>query len=900
MTSPPPANCVSLACPADQVIWTCGTNAVASYTVTATNACGGAANLLCLPPPGTVLPAGTNLVQCTAYDGLGACANCTFKIIVRRDTNAPVLLGPGPITEYVCGGGLSGPVNFTVLATDDSGAALTVICTNQFGLPVASGQAFPLGTNTVTCFTADACGRTTQCSFTVTVVNQLVPFNFSAGRRNSGQGWSFLDVFQGWVREPATPGACLNAAFPTPPVPWKHFDDSRSDQWFAQDFPSLPAGLASARLDAVMRPYPSLYFGVFFQGQPTAEDDVIKLRHLTCAPGGGFAWGQEIRQLPGSGGVWSLDPLWRTISLDLANLPPGFPGNTNNLLPLLNTPGQRRLDVLVQDDTTVDYLQLSGTFCPSEPFIGGVPAVLGPGVSLLRVPDAAAALRLAAPATGEVTLATFPLNGASGLALRCAGWGTGDLNNDGATDPVDAFSTVRAPGVCFNGRCLDYAVTFTPDGQVEVTFTPDGHPGTNAKVVMSFRDAAGQPITSVTNSLSLAFTKIKYEYKARPMTNGGCFDLWAGPGLIVHQPMPASGANEWLLLSLQAGCGFVLSNGPSGQTGAAVDMFLQIDDALAVVPPRPVLKEFQLTTRGLDGATLATLDPVLPALVNPRAAPLTTGRRQYKPLMTRKRIDKSTPLLLPHPGGWNLTGLAATSSVSLRFAGLISSLVGPCIRVNHDEMTASMVSQYRGSIAGVPDQVLDTCAVRLIHNSPTGGDGLRLEPDFSALGASTFRVQIYDAENVLLHDRPGQTGDAGSATAWPFSWGRLGGTVRSRLFGWETPVRYALGTQLFTNVATVLILAEEGPTAPLINGLSGLDLHTVGIRLLDFGSVQTDIGAQREIRVVTDGAAPRVTWSPVGGQLEVSTNLVQWTGTTNASGQPLNGPAPARYFRVRE
>ena len=48
------------------------------------------------------------------------------------------------------------------------------------------------------------------------------------------------------------------------------------------------------------------------------------------------------------------------ITLDLANLPPG-PGDATNLLPGLAAHGF--LDVLVQDDTAVDYVSLDVAYC---------------------------------------------------------------------------------------------------------------------------------------------------------------------------------------------------------------------------------------------------------------------------------------------------------------------------------------------------------------------------------------------------------------------------------------------------------------------------------------------------------------------------------------------------------
>jgi hypothetical protein len=79
-----------------------------------------------------------------------------------------VITCPGNITVNAAAGGCTSNVTFTVTATDNCGSASVV------SVP-ASGFAFPLGTTTVNSTADDGHGNTSQCSFTVTVVDNQPP-----------------------------------------------------------------------------------------------------------------------------------------------------------------------------------------------------------------------------------------------------------------------------------------------------------------------------------------------------------------------------------------------------------------------------------------------------------------------------------------------------------------------------------------------------------------------------------------------------------------------------------------------------------------------------------------------------------------------------------------------------
>jgi hypothetical protein len=71
-----------ISCPEDIFVG-CGPNmgVPVTFTVTATNLAGQPAVVVCSPPSGSLFPVGTNVVSCTAFDGLGNETNCAFHVI---------------------------------------------------------------------------------------------------------------------------------------------------------------------------------------------------------------------------------------------------------------------------------------------------------------------------------------------------------------------------------------------------------------------------------------------------------------------------------------------------------------------------------------------------------------------------------------------------------------------------------------------------------------------------------------------------------------------------------------------------------------------------------------------------------------------------------------------------
>jgi uncharacterized repeat protein (TIGR01451 family) len=131
-----------------------------TFTVTATDNCPGP-TVTCNPLSGSTFPKGTNTVNCTATDGGGNTASCSFKIVVL-DTDPPLLTCPDITFASDAGQCSKTNVTYSLMATDLC-SSVTVVCTPP------SGSTFLAGTNMVNCTAADTNGNTANCSFKVVI-----------------------------------------------------------------------------------------------------------------------------------------------------------------------------------------------------------------------------------------------------------------------------------------------------------------------------------------------------------------------------------------------------------------------------------------------------------------------------------------------------------------------------------------------------------------------------------------------------------------------------------------------------------------------------------------------------------------------------------------------------------
>ena len=113
-----------------------------------------------------VFPLGTTAVKAIALNGAGV-DSCIFNVTIN-DTEPPVITCPGNITMNNDPGECGAIVSFSVTATDNCSANVSI------DVQPASGSFFPVGVTTVTATATDDAGNTSTCSFTVTV-NDVEP-----------------------------------------------------------------------------------------------------------------------------------------------------------------------------------------------------------------------------------------------------------------------------------------------------------------------------------------------------------------------------------------------------------------------------------------------------------------------------------------------------------------------------------------------------------------------------------------------------------------------------------------------------------------------------------------------------------------------------------------------------
>lgn len=163
----------SVAAHADVFAATPGSSASVSYdTPAATDNVDASVAVSCAPASGSFFSLGTTTVTCTAHDSAGNTAASTFAVGVTQelppqDTEAPIIAPHADV--HATADGTSAIVEYELpTATDNVDASVTVSCAP------ASGSAFNLGSNTVTCTAHDVAGNPAQSSFLVIVEEEEV------------------------------------------------------------------------------------------------------------------------------------------------------------------------------------------------------------------------------------------------------------------------------------------------------------------------------------------------------------------------------------------------------------------------------------------------------------------------------------------------------------------------------------------------------------------------------------------------------------------------------------------------------------------------------------------------------------------------------------------------------
>jgi hypothetical protein len=855
--------CVSISCPTNVLTSTCGHGAIVNYLPpVASSACGNIVSITSSPPSGSAFPVGTTVVTCTAVDSQGNAATCTFTVTVQLIGKPVSIKCPPDQVLYTCG-----TTAVAYYHPSASGNVGPIVCTPP------SGATFPVGTNFVTCTVTNACGNVASCSFRIIVISYLSgppALTYLAG---------LPDNFV-LPTEPASPSACLLTAENNYPL-WKPFDATPVNTLFGYRFNGLPNNIIQGQLVTRLRPEND---GV---GVGVGSDNDGWFVGLTnCTFPGGWAWLASIKTLPGAGGSWM----------------PGHPAVTftNNLTPavIAHINSALHLDVMVHDDTTVDYMQLRLWTCP--PPInpnGGVPhwttvsanpslltltpqpelpgfGPIGRGPSLAVDPPGGdlgalnsvqigigggqafgftTVLDMSAPDGAQIVVST-PTDGGpntpvftlvKGCKPRC-GW---DIIKSRITDDT---SSERSSAVNTNGVLLDSFVVAEAQIDTDSLLHLEPEPGVDQFPVSFLLD-------SVTGELTITFPGST----ARRLCNGlPCPRGWDGT------------IKSFTEEALRKGWDGVIRCPCFDDSASRVVITPLGGPAL---PPRPVLV---VSSTGLSELVLA-------------------GEHLYTMGREVTGADDS-PLIVQgttQGDGVSFAALQDYSGVLLDLGHAASFDVG----IHHFE-NGDIPTQEQLFRIGGPKCLL--CLTNRLPPPPIelrltqSPDGVGAAADFSGIGATALQIQLYsNGVYIAYGDLPGPAMSPEEPLLfdhWPERLALMGtnGVVRLTSTTW-------FNIQGFLS-DEVRFVPNLPPEAPPFTYASELECRTpAGVESVLYDLQRTSACAPATLNAVGTSAGTVFTWSADGYRLLGAETLAgPWVELGVASPVVLTPNAPQRFFRL--
>src|SRR5260370_232065 len=223
-------------------------------------------------------------------------------------------------------------------------------------------------------------------AFAVTLAGAGLPGQPAAAQSPCAAGEAF--TFRGGLRDefappfdPTSRSAALNAAFPT--AQWKDFDDLTLDRFVGHTFTDLPPGIVRAELEVRLLPLDA--------------GPVDDARTLGRTRSGLVVESLHSASLPEAAGAWGLLQNGRTTFT--------IPLGAGDAPLLAQMSSQHSLDLLIKDDTAVDYAELRVWPCPPPVFASGLPhRALGGAL-------------VASDAHGGVTVSNVGSSGSDGVAV---------------------------------------------------------------------------------------------------------------------------------------------------------------------------------------------------------------------------------------------------------------------------------------------------------------------------------------------------------------------------------------------------------------------------------------------------------------------------------------------------
>jgi gliding motility-associated-like protein len=121
--------------------------------------------------PGDIFPVGTTTVTYTVRNNVGAVSSCSFDVIVEDRMIPEFAACPEDIVVTTDASGCGAAVRWTPPAVSDNCTTLPVLTATH-----SPGDFFAAGTTTTVLYSAtDAAGNAAQCTFTVTVKDEIEP-----------------------------------------------------------------------------------------------------------------------------------------------------------------------------------------------------------------------------------------------------------------------------------------------------------------------------------------------------------------------------------------------------------------------------------------------------------------------------------------------------------------------------------------------------------------------------------------------------------------------------------------------------------------------------------------------------------------------------------------------------
>jgi hypothetical protein len=674
------------------------------------------------------------------------------------------------------------------------------------------------------------------------------PYIFRAG---------LADEFAAPVDETARGGA-LNAAFPT--AQWKDFNDATPNRFVGNTFTGLPADITRAELVVRAKPH-----------QDTPFNDSI---NLGLVPPNQFVVSSHFASLPEAHGTWDIGvngPTTFTLELSPYQI----------LLGQMSS--QHTLDVLIQDDTAVDYMELRVWVCP--------PPIAASGLPNQPVGQA----QFTADGLGGFLVSNVGPSGGDGVKVQVGQSSLVQLGLSGlANAPVGSFLDLHAESstTSLSGRLQQApdSWSFVPDlgGQDAVVRVYD----TDHRLTGTFPAGSGTVhFSSPPQAVFVeGFDSLPYK---------------------INHPVGPLGPNPLLCNPVTETTEYICGSCPCSKTADTTcikncelsrgTLHIMCLSNFSVSLSFDVAQDFSSGTLHNKGSYLSWDPGSSPP--NPFENLLVTSNTNFAVTQEKLGIGGFPASALggatmdESAAGLRLSNLGTGSGVALDTqrtadAHVLLAAIDP-LRVSPSG--AFLQADVTGSLNGTPDQPLGM--LKGTHVMGTGVDQLSVTTDFSALGAATQRVEVYDQGNLVtaVHGSSEPVLHQGISVVviWPVTLDALSGGG----FGltWSGESRFTLpgGT---TVTGDELRLVPETSAATSIDYVAGLAVHPSGLPELTILDVQAascePVLSGQPVDVTTAAGRPAV-FSVAATSASSLSYLWRLNGVDLADGPRVAGSATA-------